>query len=64
MATEHLDKKPHWAGLDCWWYECNGGIEIHTDYRDTEGVRVGHSIAKIQWRSLRAALKRKDKVTD
>jgi len=56
MSKHHLQLKPHNVTEDFWWYEETGGIAIC--YGDqTSGVICRN----ISWRSLRAALNRKDK---
>jgi len=56
MSNRHLQLKPHTVTPDFWWYEENGGIAICCS--DQIG---GVTCRNISWRSLRSALKRKDK---
>ena len=58
MANKHLLLKPHEPRDESfWWYELNGGIEIYVPAH----VGAIAKVIKIPWRSLRAALARKDK---
>ena len=56
MAKKHLRLDPHTKSYDFWWYELNYGICICTRI---DGKVETHNIP---WRSIRAALKRKDKI--
>jgi len=62
MSKKHLLNDPHCNG-EMWWYEEAGGISI---YRNTEVVHKPNEafVGCITWRSLRAALARKDKPND
>ncbi|MFA5056529.1 MAG: hypothetical protein WC485_00310 [Opitutaceae bacterium] len=56
MSNKHLQLKPHrFKNRDGWWYEEPEGIMVVV-YESGQ-----HTIARIRWSSLRAALKRKDK---
>ena len=58
MANKDLHRNPHGPGdSSWWWYEDNGGIEIYVAAHPGLNAKV----IKIPWRSLRAALARKDK---
>ena len=63
MSKKHLSLKPKAARVkypeiaEAWWYEENGGIDIHIDPRQANR----HISLFIPWASIRAALKRKDK---
>ncbi len=59
MAKKDLKIAPHDIDNNAWWYEENGGIEIHVD--TVVNVHHEHVTIKISWREIRAALKRKDK---
>jgi len=70
MAAKDLKLTPHQLSPDAWWYEDNGGISIYTSTSqrakdfEVDGAVPIHSetrVTFISWRSLRAALKRKDK---
>jgi hypothetical protein len=63
MSKKHLKRAAHFATgtTDCWWYEDNGGIDVYMRCQSSDGMLVGVQNAKISWRSLRAALARKDK---
>lgn len=57
MSNADLKREPHYITEDCWWYEEAKGIEIV--------MRVYPSVTYVRtipWRSIRAALARKDKV--
>ena len=45
-------------GTTIWWYEEHGGIGLYANWPPHN---IGKRIALIPWRSLRAALKRKDR---
>lgn len=49
--NKHLKRAPHKLSSDVWWYEESHGISVVMYQR----------VIKISWRSLRAALARKDK---
>ena len=55
MSEKDLQKEPHNINPHSWWYEENYGVTIVV-----EPVTTTRQI-KIPWRSIRAALKRKDK---
>lgn len=64
MAKKDLSPNPkkarmkYGADAEAWWYEENGGIEIHID----PGKDLARHISfVIPWRSIRRALARKDK---
>ena len=61
MANKHLRLKPHDIRNtdDVWWYEEPAGITLVVPDRAS-----GHAVHLIQWRSVRAALARKDKSKD
>lgn len=63
MANEHLSLKPKTIHAQAWWYETDGGIEIVHEIR-TKGEYVRTETIKIPWRSIRAALARKDRPHD
>jgi hypothetical protein len=52
MAKEHLQLEPHNIGKNLWWYEENYGVYVYVNHLPFP--------IKISWRSLRAALRRKD----
>jgi hypothetical protein len=61
MANIQLSRAPHSVGpqnrvlaREAWWYEETGGISVYIDRNGTV------SAVKIPWRSIRAALRRKD----
>ena len=54
MANKDLWHKPHSLG-EIWWYETSAGIEIYFTVQERIDCRL------IPWRSIRAALARKDK---
>ncbi len=60
MSNQDLRLIPHKRRKDpdSWWYEEPQGLWVVVQYRDN-GLRYLH--VQIPWRSLRAALKRKDK---
>ncbi len=57
MSKKHLklDAHPIRGNDNVWWYEDNGGIDIHVP------PSAKHTSFKIPWRALRAALERKDR---
>lgn len=59
MAKEHLSLKPHNLSEKVWWYDNMKGIEIVVAHFDS---KVNTEIVVIPWRSIKAALKRKDKL--
>lgn len=63
MGKKHLDRNrhSHLGQEDWWWYEEWGGIDVVVTQRATE---AGTVIIRIPWRSIRAALKRKDTPED
>lgn len=57
MARKHLHRHPKNVSPpreDVWWYEDNGGIEIHVEPHER------HVCVRIPWRKIREALARKD----
>ncbi len=60
MANKHLSNRPHHHEnrQDIWWYEEPGGVCIISHHLPN-GKRFS-----IPWRSIRAALARKDKPQD
>ena len=62
MSDKDLTTKPHNTTDDsCWWYDDPGGINIVKRIEDENGDYVRVDQVTIPWRSIRAALKRKDK---
>lgn len=61
MANKDLLLKPHNISEDQWWYEDARGIGIYARLRDENDFALGNTHVEIPWRSLRAALARKDK---
>jgi hypothetical protein len=59
MANKDLSRNPHNMSHDFWWYEENYGISIIYQITTFKGIEQRER--RIPWRSLRAALKRKDK---
>ena len=59
MADKHLHLRPHNVTKQFWWYEDRKGLTICSEIN-------GHSfiVGDIPWRSIRAALKRKDRKED
>lgn len=60
MSAKHLREDPHKVHQNCWWYEENKGIFIVVEHTDIHGLRLHTQVYNIPWKSLRAALKRKD----
>jgi len=60
MSQRHLQTKPHRVTNDFWWYEENKGIAICVRARDKDDVERTF-VRDIPWRSVRAALARKDR---
>ena len=58
MAQKDLKNTPHVVNENWWWYEENGGL-IVCHYPST--TDLGTCRVEIPWRSIRAALKRKDR---
>jgi len=56
MSNKDLWLKPHDINTNFWWYEDAQGLAV-VFYNK----KVGSIVQKIPWRSLRNALKRKDK---
>ena len=61
MSKKHLKRDPHDARVthgnaQAWWYEENFGICVVVEPRDDRTAQI-----VIPWRSIRAALARKDK---
>jgi hypothetical protein len=60
--SKHQKREPHdcasndTLGQNVWWYEEASGIGVYANMPHRGGTRM----ALIPWRSLRAALKRKD----
>ena len=61
MSNKDLNRSPKFASDNVWWYEETSGIEIHIDHKYEDGIKFSHQVITIPWRSIRAALKRKDK---
>lgn len=59
MADKHLERRPHHqrGEQDWWWYEEPQGIAVVVKGTSSACTRV----VDIPWRSLRAALRRKDR---
>ena len=57
MSDKHLLSKPHNIGKrdDAWWYEVSHGISVIVEPQSNT------TTVRIPWRSVRAALARKDK---
>ena len=56
MGNRHLSRDPHHTKDDgVWWYEEPVGITLFVEQRTKVATII------IPWRSIRAALKRKDK---
>lgn len=60
MARKHLLSRPHRITDDFWWYEENKGIAVCVRAHDKDGVKRTF-VHDIPWRSIRAAMERKDK---
>ncbi len=60
MAKRHLLNAPHRVKPDFWWYEESRGIDICVEAFDADGCKRV-KIFNIPWKSLRAAIYRKDK---
>ena len=61
MSDKDLSRKPHNTADDsCWWYDEPSGILIVKSI-NVEGKFVRTDQVVIPWRSIRAALTRKDK---
>ena len=55
MSKKDLQGKPHNINPFSWWYEENHGVTVVVEPKpETQQI-------KMPWRSIRAALKRKDK---
>ena len=63
MANKHLKRKPqHASDVErWWWYEDTHGVDIVVTQAALEHGANGTAILTIPWRSIRAALRRKDK---
>ncbi len=61
MVEKFLSVDPHKIDDDVWWYEENIGITVVVRFRDNQGICIGSEQRVISWRSLRAALRRKNK---
>jgi len=64
VSDKDLQLAPHQG--DCtlgewWWYEEKGGIGIHSDRLIRGFPENTNRVAFIPWRSIRAALRRKDR---
>jgi hypothetical protein len=57
MANKHLWRKPHHVTDNFRWYEESHGIELIVE----EYNGLATKVLRIPWRSIRAALARKDK---
>lgn len=60
MAQKHLLNRPHRITNDFWWYEENKGIVTCALAYDKSGAQRTF-VHDIPWRSIRAALYRKDR---
>jgi hypothetical protein len=60
LTPHQLTKEVDQHGGETWWYEEPGGICIVHEIYD-QGVHERTDLIKIPWRSIRAALQRKDK---
>jgi hypothetical protein len=56
MSNKHLDLRPHNISPVMWWYEDSAGIAVVFD-----SGKGPECLPIIKWRSIRLALKRKDK---
>jgi hypothetical protein len=64
MSDTHLQLEPHpIRGTEsAWWYEDEKGICVVMECRDANGRLLADTLqATIPWRSLRGAVRRKDK---
>lgn len=64
MSDKDLQLAPHTGHNSLghwWWYEEPGGIGIHSERLIQGFPSNSNRVAFIPWRSIRAALKRKDK---
>lgn len=62
MANKDLKREPYDGDDGAWYYEESGGIEVHVQHlRDDGTVRFTQTIFTIPWKTVRAALARKDK---
>jgi len=61
MSKQHLDGNPHKikGTKDAWWYEEFGHITVVV-HRDAINQDIGSVLVEIPWKSIRAALARKD----
>ena len=55
-----LKQTPHKVTEDFWWYEEGQGISVVVVFRSPDGEVLDSKVRNIPWRSIRAALKRKD----
>ena len=63
MANKDLKKEPYNVknDEDAWWYEDQYGIKIFVKHRrDDESYRFRDTHFTIPWKTIKAALKRKD----
>ncbi len=58
MANKDLQKERHNINPFWWWYEMRSGIKIY--HKNPDSI-IGKESPVIPWRSIRAALKRKDR---
>ncbi len=62
MSNRDLSEKPHdTSNSDVWWYEEPSGISVIISPKIIDSLRKGAVEVHISWRSIRPALKRKDK---
>ena len=61
MAQKHLNRKPHDVTDEFWWYEENHGLTLIVCPIKPDGTRDVTKSFKIPWRSVKAALKRKER---
>ena len=62
MANKHLKCSPHTINCYSWWYEDNVGIIVVQECRERDTrLYVDTVMTTITWKSLRNALRRKDK---
>lgn len=59
--NKHLNRNPHYVDDHCWWYEDDKGINVVLEREAFAGTCQAAVIRHIDWRTIRAALKRKDR---
>ena len=61
MVKKYLIRKPHDVTDEFWWYEENYGLILIVCPIKPDGTRDVTKVFKIPWRSVKAALKRKER---